>query len=191
MAGTSFKFYDNSHVCIGLPLALREVYRTDEFGKTIRLLFEPTNITTGDSGGTLVLNVTSNYYKETYVTKFVGLTTGLYFSSAVFLGLNCTCFLIILVCYIEIVNVTKRSAQDVGRNRDMKEQMKLTSKVTAIVGTDFCCWFPIVIMGILVQTKMITLPPLVYAWSVSVVLPINSAINPYLYTVGEIISRRR
>ena len=73
----------------------------------------------------------------------------------------------------------------------MKEQITLTTKVTAIVATDFCCWFPIIILGILVQTRVIELPPSVYAWCVTFVLPINSAINPYLYTIAEIVSKYR
>ena len=73
----------------------------------------------------------------------------------------------------------------------MQQQIKLTTKVTAIVATDFCCWFPVIILGILVQLRVITLPPSVYAWCVTFVLPINSAINPYLYTITEIVSEKR
>ena len=73
----------------------------------------------------------------------------------------------------------------------MKEQIRLTTKVTAIVATDFCCWFPVIILGILVQTRVIELHPSVFAWCVTFVLPVNSAINPYLYTIGEIVSKYR
>ena len=46
-------------------------------------------------------------------------------------------------------------------------------------------------MGILVQSGVVVLPAHVFAWSVTVILPINSAINPYLYTIAYIISNRR
>ena len=72
----------------------------------------------------------------------------------------------------------------------MKEQIRLTAKVAAIVLTDFACWFPIIIIGILVQAGALTLPPDVFAWCVTFVLPINSAINPYLYTIAAIINSR-
>ena len=67
----------------------------------------------------------------------------------------------------------------------------MTMKVAAIVATDFFCWAPIIILGILVQTRIIALGPSVYAWLVTCVVPINSAINPYLYTISELISRYR
>ncbi len=37
-------------------------------------------------------------------------------------------------------------------------------------------------LGILVQFKILILPSSVFAWCVTVILPINAAINPYLYT---------
>ena len=60
-----------------------------------------------------------------------------------------------------------------------------------MVATDLMCISPIIVLGILVQARVIVLPPSVYAWSVTIVLPINSAINPYLYTIAEIISTYR
>ena len=73
----------------------------------------------------------------------------------------------------------------------MKEQIRMTTKVAAIVLTDFACWFPIIILGILVQAGALTLPPSVFAWCVTFILPINSAINPYLYTIAAVISKHR
>ena len=176
LSGVNFKFYDNSHVCIGLPLALTKTYFTEETQQ----------LTTIDANG---LSLT--YLKLVFNTEFTGLVNGLYFATAVFLGLNCICYLVILGCYIEIVRAVKKSSKQVGRDRDMKEQITLTVKVTSIVATDFFCWFPIILLGILVQTRLITLPASVFAWCVTFVLPINSAINPYLYTISEIISNAR
>ena len=88
--------------------------------------------------------------------------------------------------YDVFLKISKRT----GRNPDEKEQMRLTLKVAAIVLTDFVCWFPIILLGILVQAGVLTLPASVFAWCVTFVLPINSAINPYLYTIGGVASRR-
>ena len=173
-SGASFKFYDKSHVCIGLPLALTKSFSYKETSEHVRL------------EGLLY-----TYIRQSFETEPSGLVNGLYFAVAVFLGLNCICYLIILGCYVEIVRAVKKSSKQVGRNRDMKEQITLTLKVTAIVATDFFCWFPIIILGILVQVRVVELPASVYAWCVTFVLPINSAINPYLYTVSEIISNAK
>ena len=171
LSGDNFKFYDNSHVCIGLPLALTKTYSVTKTTKIV----EPEN-------SNLI------YPKDTFTTQFTGLATGLYFSTALFLGFNCLCYLIILACYVEIMREVRRSSKKSGRTREMKDQIRLSMKVAAIVATDFLCWFPIILLGILVQTRVLTLPPSVYAWSVTFVLPLNSAINPYLYTISEIVS---
>ncbi len=64
----------------------------------------------------------------------------------------------------------------------------MTLKIAAIVLTDFLWWSPIIILGILVQCRVIVLPASVFAWCVTFALPINSAINPYLYTIAAVIS---
>ena len=174
LSGINFKFYDNSHVCIGLPLALTKNYDTSEQTQVI------------------VIQETAGYRVRSerylFTTKFKGEVTGMYFSSAVFLGLNCLCYLFIVACYFEIVRAVQRSSKESGRTREMKEQIRLTLRVGMIVATDFLCWFPVIILGILVQTRVLTLPPSVYAWCVTFVLPFNSAINPFLYTISDIIS---
>ena len=173
LSGVSFKFYDNSHVCIGLPLALTKLYF---------------NIVTDNHFNVHFEDETLHFHYDSYKTYFWRLTNGLYYSTALFLGVNCVCYLIILLCYIEIVRAVKESSKRSGRSQEMTEQIKLTMKVTTIVATDFFCWFPIIILGILVQIRVIELPASVYAWCVTFVLPINSAINPYLYTISEVVS---
>ena len=176
LSGMNFKFYDNSHVCIGLPLALTKTFSTRYTRQVERIQRHFYKI---------------NNRRDIFITEPTGLANGLYYSTALFLCLNCLCYLVILGCYIGIVRAVKKASKQAGRIRDMIEQITLTTKVTAIVATDFCCWFPIIILGILVQTRVLVLPTGVYAWCVTFVLPINSAINPYLYTVSEIISDYR
>ena len=172
LSGVNFKFYDNSHVCIGLPLALVERFHTEELSEQV--------FTSGAS-----------YFKNTFRTRSLGNVPGMYFSSALFLGLNCFCYLIIFACYFEIIRAVFKSSKRAKLNKDMKDQVRMTVKVAAIVATDFCCWFPVILLGILVQARILTLPPSVFAWCVTFVLPINSAINPYLYTISAIISERK
>ena len=123
LSGTNFKFYDNSHVCIGLPLALTKMYSTEQFRSEI---IQPE--------GTILW-----YQYSEYTTRLTGIANGLYFSTAIFLGLNCLCYLIILGSYIEIFRTVIQSSKQSGRTRDMKEQINLSIKVAAIVATDFMC----------------------------------------------------
>ena len=175
LAGRTYTFYDNSHVCIGLPLTLIEMFTKSVSEEQITGL-----------GGTSFF-----YFRYKAQSYSQGKVPGIYFATAVFLGLNCICYLIILICYIEIVRRVYKSSKRAGINNEMKKQVRMTLYVTAIVLTDFLCWFPIILLGILVQARVLTLPPSVYAWCVTFVLPINSAINPYLYTISQLISTYR
>ena len=172
LSGINFKFYDNSHVCIGLPLALTKTY--EQSSKSIYIF------------GLRFFEII-----DTFTTRFSGLDVGLYYSTALFLGLNSVCYLVILSCYIAIFRAVSQSSKQSGRTQDMEEQIRLTIKISAIVATDFICWAPVIGLGILVQTRVVTLPPSVYAWCVTFVLPINSAINPYLYTISDVVSNYR
>ena len=174
LAGENDKFYDNSHVCIGLPLSKLGKYETIWSDDWISICSD-SNIC---------------YYEQPIQTQYLGEVNGMIFSSIVFLGLNFICYLSILACYIEIIRTVFKSSKRAGLNTEMKEQIRLTAKVATIVLTDFACWFPIIIIGILVQAGVLTLPPDVFAWCVTFVLPINSAINPYLYTIAAIINSR-
>ncbi len=172
LAGRNPDFYDNSHVCIGLPLAVTELYTTQTSVKRIESKYRPISVE---------------------ITRSIpsGEVSHMYFSTAVFLGLNCCCYLLVAMCYISIMRTVYQSSKRVNLNKEMKVQIRLTFKVAAIVATDFLCWFPIIILGILVQSGSLTLPPSVFAWAITFVLPINSAINPYLYTIADVISKRR
>ena len=167
-------FYDNSHVCIGLPLALIKAHSVTIDKQTINP------------------NGQFSYEKQEVESEYLGEMSGMYFSSAIFLGLNCICFLIILLCYVEIIReVTMSPNEHVGINNKAKEEIRLTVNVSVLILTDFVCWFPIIVLGILVQAKVVTLPSSVFAWCVTFILPINSAINPYLYTITYAISSYR
>ncbi|XP_072022536.1 uncharacterized protein [Amphiura filiformis] len=169
VAGPESDFYDLSDVCIGLPL----VTRPSSYS------IQSSDVGGPGSGRTFSLPVPNDFIPAWY------------FSIAIFLGLNLVCFLVIFVCYVVIfinVKMVKKRVK-VQSNRD--EQVKMTIKMAAIVGTDFICWVPIVIMGILSQTHTVVIPLQMYTWSVVFILPINSSLNPYLYTIGSLISDYR
>ena len=83
-AGRNFRFYDNSHVCVGLPLTLRQIFESTKAEGTRRI-------------------EDYKFYQNTFTSVERGYSNGKYFSTAVFLGLNCVCYLIIFCCYIEIL----------------------------------------------------------------------------------------
>ncbi|XP_054763302.2 G-protein coupled receptor GRL101-like [Lytechinus pictus] len=160
--------YSLSDVCVGLPLIRKSV---DLYAK-------------------LDVNTQSRYGVATFNTVASSTVSTWQFSIAVFLGINLISFVVILFSYIAIF-ITVRFARDrVGRKDRVANEVKMALKFSLIVATDFFCWMPIIILGILVQTNLITISSDVYAWLVVFILPINSSINPYLYTITKDASSR-
>ena len=155
--------YELSEVCVALPLSMKVVY-TKEGGRGIRQ------------------GVIEYYYSVSQ--------SGMYYSIAVFIGLNSLCCLFIAICYIWIFVTVKTTALHAGRHCAKREEVRMAMKMAVIVLTDFCCWVPVIIMGILVQTGIKEIPPVANAWIVTLVMPINSAINPFLYTLSTVLADR-
>ncbi|KAJ8050922.1 hypothetical protein HOLleu_04305 [Holothuria leucospilota] len=119
--------------------------------------------------------------KEIARAKDIPKTQWIY-SQFVYIYLSATCVSVVTICYVSMfasVMVTRRKA---GRQANNVEEIKIATKMSIIVVTDLLCWVPIIIGGILTETGVeITLD--MYAWFAVVVMPINSALNPFLYTI--------
>ena len=120
-------------------------------------------------------------------------TPGWEYSVALFIALNFTSFLVILLCYVCIYVVAKRSSARFHKasSNNLKAEIKLATKTMLIVVTDMLCWLPIIVCGILSLTGAVVIPSTVYAWIAVFVLPINSSINPYLYTISTLNLRAK
>ncbi len=169
LADGDSEFYGLSDVCIGLPLITR-----------------PTSyaLIQGDVGSQLSGQTFNVPVPQDQKPAWL-------FSIALFLGVNLVCFVIVLVCYIVIFIVASRSAKKIRRSKEQDDEIKMAAKMALIVGTDFFCWFPIIIMGIMSQTGTVVIPLSMYVWSVVFILPINSSLNPYLYTLAIYLSASR
>ena len=65
----------------------------------------------------------------------------------------------------------------------------IARRLTTIVLSDFLCWFPIGLLGVLASTGT----PIPDEFNVAVaifVLPFNSALNPFLYTFNVLMEKR-
>ena len=111
----------------------------------------------------------------------------MFFGIAIFTALNSICFVVICFCYTAIFLHTIQTAKQAGRARNIKQERKMATKMGAIVITDLFCWAPIIILSILVQSGRHVVTSRVYTWIVTFVLPINSAINPFMYTLADLI----
>ncbi|XP_072017016.1 uncharacterized protein [Amphiura filiformis] len=168
-AGPESDFYDLSDVCIGLPL----ITRPSSYS------IQSSDVGGPDSGRSFDLPV-ADKFKPAW-----------YYSIAIFLVINLVCFLTIFVCYAAMFISVRISSKAAQRNQSQKDDIKIAIKMAAIVGTDFICWMPVIIMGILSQTEAAVIPLEMYTWSVVFILPMNSSLNPYLYTIASRIADMR
>ncbi|XP_072017959.1 uncharacterized protein [Amphiura filiformis] len=166
-AGPDSDFYDLSDVCIGLPLITRpSSYR----------------IQSSDVGGPFSGRSFDIPVPEQFEPAW-------YYSIGIFLGINLFCFLAIFLCYVVMFITVKMSRNKFQQNQsERRDNIKIATKMAAIVATDFICWMPVIIMGILSQTGAVMIPQQMYTWSVVFIIPINSSLNPYLYTIASLIT---
>ncbi|KAL8609515.1 hypothetical protein ACOMHN_009417 [Nucella lapillus] len=104
------------------------------------------------------------------------------YSVAIFLVMNFVSFLIIMFSYLWMFFIAKKTRSAV-RSNESKTDTAMARRMTIIVLTDFVCWMPIILLGFasLGGTRSSNE---VYAWIAVFVLPLNSAINPVLYTIS-------
>ncbi|KAJ8031816.1 hypothetical protein HOLleu_25140 [Holothuria leucospilota] len=112
------------------------------------------------------------------------------YSQIVYIYFSATCVSAITLCYIAIFVSAIVSKIQSGRPGDNKDEIKMALRISIIVGTDLLCWLPVIITGILsnagheVSTDM-------YVWFAIFVMPINSAFNPFIYTIPAIKRKKK
>ena len=115
----------------------------------------------------------------------------MFFSLAIFTGLNLTLFSVVAFCYTAIFISVRLSSKRAGLEGISNNEIRMAKKLFLLVLTDFCCWVPIGVLSILVQAGAVEVDARAYAWIATFVLPINSALNPFLYTLGDVISVKK
>lgn len=106
------------------------------------------------------------------------------YSVSIFIGLNLLAFLFISLAYLAIFLSAVKSSSSI-RSTNVKRESALAKRVAFIILTDFCCWMPVIVVGILSLTGSFHDPEKqVYMWMAVFVLPVNSSVNPILYTIA-------
>ncbi|XP_070242538.1 relaxin receptor 1 isoform X8 [Bos mutus] len=105
------------------------------------------------------------------------------YSVAIFLGINLAAFIIIVFSYGSMFYSIHQSAITANEIRNqVKKEMILAKRFFFIVFTDALCWIPIFILKFL-SLLQVEIPGTITSWVVIFILPINSALNPILYTL--------
>ena len=99
------------------------------------------------------------------------------------LGTDFICFLVISLSYLFVFTKTVRSTNYFKQysNTVIKNcNIKLQTKISAIIATDFLCWMPFIMISLLHTLEVMDAAPWYGLFSI-IILPINSVINPLLY----------
>ena len=169
LTGMDSDVYAVSEICVGLPISRQYTYYRSETSVQLTKSF-------------------ADAIKLVQENKATGSQAAMYFSIAIFTGLNLICFFVVGFSYLTIFITATKTTKKSGRSRNLKEDIQMAKKMFLLVLTDFCCWVPIGVLSILVQAGAVEVNPVAYAWIATFILPINSSINPFLYTLGDVIA---
>ncbi|KAK4288009.1 hypothetical protein Pmani_038938 [Petrolisthes manimaculis] len=103
---------------------------------------------------------------------------GWIYSAAIFVGLNQIGVVVILMSYTGMFYSIRRTRANTPLSLGDRE---FAIRFFFIVFTDCLCWTPIIILRIMALANF-NIEPSLYAYVVVILLPVNSALNPFLYT---------
>ncbi|XP_041052154.1 relaxin receptor 1 isoform X3 [Carcharodon carcharias] len=104
------------------------------------------------------------------------------YSTGIFLGLNLLAFIIIVFSYTSMFYSIHRTGTQSAERSLFSREVAIAKRFFFIVFTDALCWIPIFLMKLLSLLE-VEIPGTVTSWVVIFILPINSALNPILYTI--------
>lgn len=93
-----------------------------------------------------------NFYGRSGVCLALHITpdkpSGWEYSVFIFLGLNFVSFITIMVSYGVMFNVARKTQKAAMRSLKSKGSDSMARRMSVIVFTDFCCWVPIILLGL-------------------------------------------
>ncbi|XP_037402366.1 relaxin receptor 2b [Pygocentrus nattereri] len=105
------------------------------------------------------------------------------YSTGIFLGLNLVAFLIIVISYSSMFySIYKTGINATELRSQLHKDVAVANRFFFIVFSDALCWIPIFLVKILSLLE-VEIPGTITSWVVIFILPINSALNPVLYTL--------
>uniref|UniRef100_A0A5F8H6A6 Relaxin family peptide receptor 2 n=1 Tax=Monodelphis domestica TaxID=13616 RepID=A0A5F8H6A6_MONDO len=105
------------------------------------------------------------------------------YSLGIFLGVNLLAFLIIVFSYISMFcSIQKTALQTSDMRIPIRRDVALANRFFFIVFSDAICWIPVFVIKTL-SLFQVEIPDTITSWIVIFFLPINSALNPILYTL--------
>ncbi|KAJ8351324.1 hypothetical protein SKAU_G00228000 [Synaphobranchus kaupii] len=112
------------------------------------------------------------------------------YSTGIFLGLNLFAFVMIVFSYTSMFFSVHKTGAKTARHSVFDQEVTIAKRFFFIVFTDALCWMPIFLLKIL-SLLQVEITGTIILWVVIFILPINSALNPILYTMTTTSFRER
>ena len=128
------------------------------------------------------------FYSQTGICRPLPITRrqfpGQGYTFAIFIVLNSVLYVIVDCGQVFIFRAIRQAGSAAKTERREQEMTVARSLFVVVVAfSDFCCWFPIGVMGLLAAGGT-PISGEVNVWAAIFVLPLNSALNPFLYTLS-------
>ncbi|XP_053569773.1 relaxin receptor 1-like [Bombina bombina] len=104
------------------------------------------------------------------------------YSVSIFLGLNLLAFVTIVFSYSSMFYSIHKTGAKTAERSVVSREVTIAKRFFFIVFTDALCWIPIFLLKAVSLTEA-DIPGTITSWVVIFILPINSALNPILYTL--------
>ncbi|XP_060063809.1 uncharacterized protein LOC132544254 [Ylistrum balloti] len=134
-----------------------------------------------------------SFYSRSAVCLALPLTRdrppGWEFGTVLFIFLNFFVFVGIAIGQICIYNEISSDDKLLKSQRHFQDAA-IARSLFLVVFSDFLCWFPVGVMGLMALSGRM-IPGSTYAWTAVFILPINSALNPIIYTFTGILKKKK
>ncbi|XP_026640613.1 relaxin receptor 2 [Microtus ochrogaster] len=104
------------------------------------------------------------------------------YSLGIFLGVNLLAFFVIVFSYVAMFCSIQKTALQTEVRNHIRKEVAVANRFFFIVFSDAICWIPVFVVKTLSLLK-VEIPGTITSWIVVFFLPVNSALNPILYTL--------
>ncbi|KAK7098670.1 hypothetical protein V1264_002917 [Littorina saxatilis] len=112
------------------------------------------------------------------------------YAFGVLIVLNFVLFMVIAAGQASIYRSVQQNTMTTSETSSKSRDLTVARRLITVAATDFLCWFPIGLCGLLVLAG-VAVPGEVNVAMAIFVLPLNSALNPFLYTFNTLVEKRR
>jgi hypothetical protein len=126
----------------------------------------------------------------THPEDYSGDLNGYHYSLGVLVCVNLALVLLTAVGQAFIYWAVSTNSMSAAATTRKSQDVAVARRLIAVAMTDFLCWFPIGLLGLL-AARGVHVPSEVNVAMAVFVLPLNSALNPFLYTLNVALERRR